>query len=187
MATKIYLLSEDRLKTDLNLNNNTDVGYIATAILNAQEIGLRSILGECLYNAILSMVSDGSITGDTCTHYKYLLDNYIIPYLEYETTVYLLPNIEVKLDSIGSVRNNDEHTEHLSQKDFDLLVSHYQDICDSYRHFLQLYLRANGDLFPELTDCSCGAIKPNLDSSESSPVFLGGFRGRILRHDDCCR
>lgn len=182
----VLLLSEGRLKTDLNLNNNTDVGYIAPAILNAQEIGLRSILGECLYNAILSMVADGSITSSTCTYYKALLDDYIIPYLEYKAIVNLLPKITVKLDNAGAVMNTDEHRNHLSQKDFDLLVSHYQDLSDSYRHFLQLYLKRNSELFPELEDCNCGAIPPNLDSSNSSPLWLGGIRGFIIPQGDCC-
>ena len=185
MSGNVLLISEKAVKQITNCNDNVFAEYIGTAISTAQDIGLQGVIGSCLYERICDMVSDGSITDSGNTAYKYLLDNQIRYYLAWKVIADIIPVVAVKINNGGAVLNTDEHRNHLSQKDFDLLVSHYQDICDSYRLMLQNYLKAYGDLFPELADCGCGGIKPNLDSSNSSSVWLGGFRGRIYTGNDC--
>lgn len=180
----IFLISEDRIKTITNINDNVYDEYLAPAIANAQAISLQSILGSCLYEHILSLVSDGSITAETNTAYKYLLDNQIRYYLAWKVVADIIPVVTVKIDNAGAVRNTDEHREHLTTSQLDLLVSHYQDIADSYQRMLQDYLKVNKDLYPELGQCGCSGIKPNLQSSNSSQIWLGGVRSRIYK-DGC--
>lgn len=182
----IFLISENRVKAITNVNDNLFNEYLAPAIANAQAIDLQGILGSCLYERLLSMVADGSITDTGNTAYKYVLDNQIRYFLAWEVVASVIPIVAVKIDNAGAVQNGDEKRQHLSQKDFDLLVSHYQDIADSYRHQLQQYLKAHSDLFHELDDCGCGGIEANLDSSNSSPIWLGGYRGRIIHDENCC-
>jgi hypothetical protein len=74
---KVLLLSEQRLKEDSLVNNNVDSMYIFPAIQTAQEIGLQPILGTKLYNKLLAVVENG---GED--KYFFLIDNYVIPYLE---------------------------------------------------------------------------------------------------------
>ena len=176
----VLLISEDRVKTITNLNDNLYNEYLLPAITNSQVIDLQGILGSCLYSKILSLVSDGTITADTNTQYKYLLDNNIRYFLAWQVAAEIIPICTINIDNAGAVRNTDEHREHLSTEQFDIIVSHYQHIADSYRRMLQDFLKENAELYPELEQCSCSGIKPNLESSNSSRIWLGGYRGRIM-------
>lgn len=173
---KIFLISERRIKDDTNLNDAVFAEWIAPAISTAQDIDLQGVIGSCLYDRLLGMVSDGSISDSGNTAYKYLLDNHITSFLEWDVVARIVPIVGTKLDNLGAIISNDEHVANLDYRDKDLLLRHYQEIRDSYRLLLQNYLRNNMDLFPELAECACYGIKPNLDSSNSSNIFTGGRR-----------
>ena len=67
------LISEGKLKAFTDINNNLDTDLIKSAIREAQIIELTRILGEKLYDKIVSDVNAGTISGV----YKSLLDDYI--------------------------------------------------------------------------------------------------------------
>ena len=102
----VLLISEDRVKTISNLNDNIYNEYLLPAITNAQVIDLQSVLGSCLYSKILSLVSDGTITGTTNSQYKYLLDNNIRYFLAWKVAADIIPIVTIKIDNAGAVRNS---------------------------------------------------------------------------------
>lgn len=178
--TNILLISEDFVKTNSSLDSNVWGKTLLPAIRQAQDIGLQSIIGSCLYKRLMNLVSEGLIVDEEYAVYKALLDDYIQPYLLYQVIVEEIPVISVKLANIGTVLSNDEYVSNLSNKERDLLMHHYQNLADNYCKHLQNYLKANRKLYPEL-ECGCecdGNIKPNLESSASSDIFLGGYRSR---------
>lgn len=170
----VLLISEDYVKTNSGLDDNIYGKFLMPAIKEAQEIGLQSIIGGSLYDAILARVEDNSIQTDL--DYKYLLDKYIQPYLLYKTIVDLLPLIGTKIANIGTVVTNDEHVVNLAKNERDNLQTYYQYRADFYCRRLQEYLCDNSNLYPELSDCDCAKIKANLMSSATCPIWLGGMR-----------
>lgn len=172
--TTILLISEDYVKTNSGLDDNVYGKFLMPAIKEAQEIGLQSIIGGNLYDAVLARVEDGSIQDDF--DYKYLLDKHIQPYLLYKTIVDLLPIIGTKIANIGTVVANDEHVVNLPKNDRDNLQTYYQYRADFYCRRMQEYLCKNRMLYPELNDCDCDRIKANLTSAASCPIWLGGMR-----------
>lgn len=174
--TKILLISEDFLKTNSSLNANTFGSYILPSIREAQDINLQSIVGKTLYETLLDMVGSGSITADTNVAYKALLDDFIQPYLLYQVQANLIPLINIKMGNIGSVVNNDEHIQTLSQGNVDLVQHYFQEKADFYCRRLQESLLNNPDAY-ELDACSCDAIRANLQSAASTGLWLGGLRG----------
>lgn len=172
--TTILLISEDYVKTNSGLDDNVYGKFLMPAIKEAQEIGLQSIIGGNLYDAVLARVEDGSIQDDF--DYKYLLDKHIQPYLLYKTIVDLLPIIGTKIANIGTVVANDEHVVNLPKNDRDNLQTYYQYRADFYCRRMQEYLCKNSMLYPELNDCDCDRIKANLTSAASCPIWLGGMR-----------
>lgn len=172
--TTILLISEDYVKTNSGLDDNVYGKFLMPAIKEAQEIGLQSIIGGNLYDAVLARVEDGSIQDDF--DYKYLLDKHIQPYLLYKTIVDLLPIIGTKIANIGTVVANDEHVVNLPKNDRDNLQTYYQYRADFYCRRMQEYLYKNSMLYPELNDCDCDRIKANLTSAASCPIWLGGMR-----------
>lgn len=184
MINNILLISEEKIKSETGLNDNVYGKSLLPAIREAQQIGLCPIIGEALYDSLCTMVDNGSITADTNSNYKYLLDNYIAYYLLYKVISDLIPIVGVKIANIGVVISNDEHIANLSEDERNRVDTYYLYRSDFYAKRLQEYLKANIDLFPELKDnCNCdGKIKPNLESAASLSLWVGGLRGyRIIR------
>lgn len=175
--TDILLISEDTIKTYSNLNENVYGKSLAPAIVVTQDIDLQRFLGSCLYKKILELVETDEIVKPLNSYYKYLLDNYITDYLIYQTIANLIPEISVKVSNLGTIISNDEHTSNLSNAERNLVISHYQNIADSYCRYMQIYLKENSSKFPEL---NCSGSKPILDSSAETSLFLGGIRSKKL-------
>ena len=186
MNSNVLLIAEDTLKTYSNLNKNTFGDWILPAILEAQEMGLMPIIGECLYNKICELVADGSINDVLFTAYKDLLDDKIQPYLIYKTLSNIIPILNAKMANLGVVVTNDEHVVNLTQSESDLLKSYYSERCDFYTKRLQDFIKSNQSAFPEIS-CGCGKMQPNLESSENSVgVWLGGSRGKKIGNSNNC-
>lgn len=179
--TKVLLISEDFIKTNSTLNDNAFGKYILPAIKEAQDIGLQSVLGECLYKKLLDLVQTGEIQLEDNIAYKDLLDNYVRDYLLYLVLSNSVLNLNVKLANIGTVLTNDERIVNLTQGETDLLDSNYSHKADFYKKRLQSFLLNNYEAFPELEECACNCcytIKPNLKTSADSTIWLGGNQGK---------
>lgn len=180
----ILLISEDYLKTNSNLNDNAFGKWILPAIREAQEMSLMPIIGECLYNKVCELVSNGLIDNDLYAAYKDLLDDRIQPFLLYQTLTNIVPIINGKMANIGTVATNDEHIITLSQGELDLTQNYYRERADFYAKRLQDWVKNNREAFPEL-ECVCSA-KPNLERANNSVgIFLGGTRGKRVATSTC--
>lgn len=181
----VLLISEDTIKTQSGLNDNIWGKSLLPAIREAQEIGLQSIIGSCLYQRLCSMVEDGSIRDTENLPYKTLLDEYISYYLIYRTIADLIPVIGTKLGNIGVVISNDEHMVNLTEDERSRVDTYYEYRSDFYCKRLQEYLLNNKELYSELDECSCENMKANLDSAASTGLWLGGFRARKINDNKC--
>lgn len=176
----VLLIGSDQIKTYTSLNDNVFDKNVFPAIRTSQDIELQQVIGSCLYDAICSMVSDGSISEESHVNYKNLLDKYIQPFLTYVVLSHLVMEVSTKMTNFGTVVSNDEHIENVGIQERDMVRKQWEYYSDAYKRNMQCYLKANRDLFPEL-DCGCGccdSIRPNLDSNASSQLFLGGKRGK---------
>lgn len=183
----VLLISEDTIKTHSGLNDNIFGKSLLPAIREAQEIGLQSIIGTCLYERLCSMVEYGSIMDSENIQYKTLLDNEIQYYLLYKVISDLIPIIGVKLGNLGVMVSNDEHIQNLSEDERSRVDTYYAYRADFYCKRLQEFLLDNKELFVELDDCQCSKIKANLDSAASTGLWLGGLRSRrIITDTNCC-
>lgn len=170
---KILLVSEDYVKTNSALNDNTFGKYLLPAIYEAQNIGLRRIIGDCLLDTIVGMVADGSIRNDENATYKQFLDEYIQDYLLYETQYQLIPYLNVKLSNIGSVVSNDEHIQTLSKSDIELIRNEYRAKADWFAGRIRNFLKCCHESL-NMDACTCS----KLVDVASTNIFLGGKRGK---------
>lgn len=176
--TNVLLCSENYIKENSALNDNYFGKWLLPAIKNAQEMGLQTVLGECLYKKILNLVADKTIKDPENIAYKDLLDNYIREYLMYLVLKESVLISNVKLANMGTKLTEDERIVSLSQGEADLLQNNFEDKADFYCKRLQQFILNNIDAYPEISECQCNCqyvIKPNLTSSESSGIYLGGI------------
>lgn len=186
MRNRILLISEDTIRSYSNINDNLFSKWLLPAIRESQEMGLMPIIGECLYNRICDLVGNDLIGDDMYVQYKDLLDDYIEPYLIYQTLTNVTPLINGKMGNIGTVSTNDEHIINLSQGELDLVQNYYRERADFYQIRLQNWVKANASAFPEL-ECSCENMQPNLDRANNSVgLWLGGVRGKRMAQKCSC-
>jgi len=177
MINNVLMVSEDFIKTNSNLSDNVWGKYLLPAIREAQHIQLQSIIGTPLYETILNKIKDGNLADQ----YKELVDDYCQWYLLYEVLSDVIDILDVKMVNLGTVRTRDEYVDNISDAERVRLKSNYKFKADWYCKRLQEYLLDHLDLFPEIDDCTCERIKSNLHSAASTGIFLGGFRGKMVR------
>lgn len=177
--TNTLLISEKYVKTQSNIQDNVWGDFLTPAIREAQDIELQPIIGRPLYKKILKEVEEKDVE----ERFKTLIEDWIQPYLLYQTIVSLIPIIGTKLGNIGTVISNDEHVQNISSSERENLEYRYRYLADHYKSELQKYLLANKDLYPELTSTCLNNL--NLKSSNSLPLWTGGVRHGQRESTDC--
>ena len=175
-----YLISPQSVKDVTNISDNLSEKYILTAIREAQQTELTTVLGVHFISTLEHLIESGEIGNPEHANIKFVLDNYISYFLIYNVIEKLIPLVSVKLDNAGAVMSENEDVENLSFSDMLKLQDYYRQKSDFYKQRLQKYLRNNRSMFGDLLCCS------ELDSAYSSPIFLGGKRGKhIIRPCEC--
>lgn len=175
MTKEILLTSAATVRAMSNISDNISDKYLLPAIREAQEMGLRNIIGYVLLEKLKTLVAAGKME-DSGKYYE--LMNYIRYYLVYATIAKLPMKVGYKIANMGVVRTSDDNVESASASDIIRVSDHYQSIADSYAHQMQLYLCDQHKHFPELTETKYNQIRANLHSAASSGLYLGGPRGK---------
>ena len=175
--TEILLTSEAYFKTVTPAYENLAGEYILTSLREAQEHGLRSVIGGCLLDTLKGIVAEGDeITGKTAE-----LMNLIQDYLVFSAMVNVLDMISYKVTNFGVAKSQDQNLQVASHDEIDKQQYYYQAKADAFCYDLQRFLLANRADFPTLCDCDCDRMQANLYSAATCGIFLGGARGKMGR------
>lgn len=179
---EILLSSEAFVKSVTSVSDNLSGKYILPSLREAQEIGLKSILGDSLLSKLKSLVKDGKIEDSVNVHYKDLIDRCQY-YLAYVTIVEVTNKTSFKIGNFGVTKSTDENLQVATQDEVAKMQYYYQTKADAYCYDLQNWLIDNRTNFPELSDNDCKKIQSNLYSAASCGIFLGGVRGKSKRRN----
>jgi len=177
---EILLSSEKFIKETTNVSENLSGKYLLPSLREAQEIGLKGILGDCLLARLKELVKDGGINQEDNVAYKDLLDRCQY-YLAYQTIVEVVERVSYKVVNFGVAKTTDENLQVATQDEIAKQKYFYQAKADNYCLDLQNFLLNNRTAYPELKACDCNRIQANLKSAASCGIFLGGARGRKIR------
>jgi len=175
--TEILLTSEEFVKSATNASDNINTKVMQTAIREAQEIELKSVVGTAMLNKLKTLVDSGDIELDENSAYKELL-NESQYFLAYTVLVKLCMITTFKIDNIGVSKTSDDNIESLGVEDTLLVQNFYQKKADYFQGILQDYILANRSNLPEIGESKCFEIKANLYSAASGGLWLGGVRGK---------
>lgn len=186
---EILLSSEAFVKSVTSASDNLSGKYILPSLREAQEIGLRGILGDALLSKLKEMVGCGCL----CGAYKTLVDHCQY-YLAYATIVEVTNKVSYKIGNFGVTKTQDENLQVASQDEIAKMQYYYQSKADACCLDLQNFLLEHREDYPELTECCCHKIESNLRSAATCGLFLGGARGKRLpgvpvghKKGGCCR
>lgn len=173
---EILLTSEAFVKSVTNVSDNLAGKYILPSIREAQEQGLKSILGDCLLSKVKHLFNTDSLVGI----YKELVDHCQY-YLAYAAIVEVTNKVSFKIGNFGVAKSTDENLQVVSYDEIVKMQYYYQTKVDAYCLELQQWLLQNRESIPELTECQCRRLSSNLHSAASCGIFLGGSRGKKRR------
>lgn len=177
----VLLISEDLIKSITNISDNISGDYLFPSIKLAQDIELQETIGTYLLQYIQELIANNNISNEENEKYKYLLDNYIQPYIAYQTLVYLAPTVSFKIANAGVLRTEDEKMFNVSFNETSKVADYYKHIANSYKYRLQRFLIANYNKYPQLLKYrSIADLRANLYSAASVGLSLGGARGKRI-------
>ena len=168
---RVLLISEKTLKENSVINNNVDGMYVLPAIEYAMDAGLQPIIGTKLYNRLMDMVEDGTIENND--DYKYLLDEYITPFLLNKVTAEIQIPLAFKLRNQGVVQQTGENTYVPSLKDMQYVIQNYENKANFYSNRLSDYLKANRKKYPEYCSVDSSADMPSDNGAYKTGLYLG--------------
>lgn len=177
---EILLSSEAFVKSVTSASDNLSGKYILPSLREAQEIGLKGILGDDLLSKLKSLIKAGTLDDESNAAYKTLVDHCQY-YLAYMTIVEVTNKISYKIGNFGVTKTQDENLQVATQDEIAKMQYYYQSKADSCCLALQNYLLEHKSAYPELTECCCHKIESNLRSAATCGIFLGGARGKIIR------
>lgn len=179
MAKIIPLLtSEDFVKRISPISDNLSSKYLLSALREAQEVHLKSILGSALLDNCKALVGTKELNAPENAHYAELIEHCRY-YLAYWAIAECTMTTSYKVANMGVVRTTDDNVQAPTFSEIALIKKQYENKADFYCKELQLWLKENHSLFPELSECECQRISANIHYSASCGVFLGGARGKI--------
>lgn len=176
---EILLSSEAFVKRVTSASDNLSGKYILPSLREAQEIGLRGILGDDLLAKLKALVKSETLESESGGVYKTLVDHCQY-YLAYMTIVEVTNKVSYKVGNFGVTKTQDENLQVASQDEIAKMQYYYQSKADACCLDLQNFLLEHRKDYPELTECACHKIESNLHSAASCGIFLGGSRGKRL-------
>ena len=174
---EILLSSENFIKSVTNISDNVSGKFILASLREAQEIGLKSILGDSLLEKLKTLVQGKSIDQQDNIMYKYLL-NKCQYYLAYMTIVEIVYKVSYKIGNAGVVKTADENLQVASFEEIVHQKEFYQSKADFHCMEIQNYILEHRSDFLEVDDCTCRKIHATLHSAATCGFFLGGARGK---------
>ena len=174
---EIILTSEKFVKSVTSVSDNIAGKYILPSLREAQEQGLKGILGDALLAKLKGLVANKEIDMESNAAYKILLDRCQY-YLAYAAIVEVTNKVSYKIGNFGVAKSSDENLQVASQDEIGKMQYYYQSKADAHCLDLQNFLLQNRSDYPELTENCCHNIESNLHSAASCGIFLGGARAK---------
>jgi hypothetical protein len=177
---EILLSSEKFIKEVTSVSDNLSGKYMLPSLREAQEIGLKGILGDKLLSKIKTLIKENTLETESDGVYKTLVDHCQY-YLAYKTLVEVTNKVSYKIGNFGVTKTQDENLQVATQDEIGKMQYYYQSKADACCLDLQDFLLEHREDYPELTECCCHKIESNLRSAATCGIFLGGARGKFIK------
>ena len=119
MATTLFITRKQLVQNTI-LDGNVDTDKFIHFIKIAQEIHIRNFLGTDLYNAIVTKINAGNLTGAYLT----LTTTYVQPMLIHYAMADYLPFAAYQIKNGGVFKHTSENAESVSKNEIDYLENY---------------------------------------------------------------
>jgi hypothetical protein len=190
MSFEVLFISEEKIKSFTDVNENVYVSDLIPGIIQAQDLDLQPLLGSKFYDGLKSRVIAGTETSDE----QDLLNKYIAPYLLNQALWRILPNIKWKLLNKSVLSPTSETGATISLEEFQYLRGEQGQVALFYGERLRNQLIQYANLYPEYQSPDMKGMVPDkgeiatsqfsMPSTNSKGAMVYGRRN-TLGCDDC--
>lgn len=166
MSTQVLLISEQKIKSFTDVNENVYVSDLIPGIIASQDLDLQPLLGSKFYDGLKARVLANTQTVDETL----LLDDFISPFLLNQSVWRILPNIKWKLMNKSVLSPSSETANSITLEEFVYLRNDQLNTAVFYRERLRNYLIQHRNLYPEYVDPDFKGIIPDA-TEQSSQTF----------------
>lgn len=171
---KVNLISKQNLVDCTNLSNGTDAAKINPVITAVQQLYLRPILGEKLYEAVLSQVYEEVVNATPmAADYQTLLEDYIVEFLIPKTMVDLVPMLSVTVGNGGVFVHSSENANEATTEELNRIIDIYESRAKIAEGLLMDYLDDNSELFAEYDTEEDWEVDPKTSTKPRGGWYLG--------------
>jgi hypothetical protein len=180
MSKNILLISVDILKERTDIHDNVDPKLIYPHIKYVQDAFIKPILGSALFNKLLTLINNNTISDGGNADYKLLLDEYLIDTIIWYVKSELQVDISYQTWNKGVVRKQGESTDMPSMSELIDLANRFKNKGEHYGTGMKLFLidqSSRLQKYPEYTNpgSTVDTITPE-QRNFTMPIHLG---------DDC--
>jgi hypothetical protein len=138
------IVTVNDLKNFSSIGENVDPELLYPHLLIAQQLYLQPVLGDALYNDIVSRFDNSQLTGDTQTLYE----QYIIPALAYSSWYSVSPFLNYRTQRAGINTTSSDVLTPVTPEELNIYLSKVENFKQFYLDRLEKYLVTNATLFP---------------------------------------
>lgn len=189
---EVLLTSEKFVKSVTNISDNISSKFLLPAIREAQEMGLREIIGQILLDKCKWCVANNAFRGAFNNDYNESYEQneggnaqyrallaIVQYYLAYKSISEIAYKVSYKIANVGVVKTSDDNVQNASLAEVSNTKEYYATKADVYANDIQNYLLEHHAEFPELGEHQLFKIRHNLHSAATCGIWLGGARGKV--------
>lgn len=149
MKTNVLLISPEKLRGVTTMSENLDDCYIQPCIIDAQLVGLQSVIGTPLYDKLCRLVEGNTLNEPKNSIYKEFVDVYVECYLVYQTQVEMVVQSMSRQHNAGNVSYIDTSYQHTPTTDVKYLKDYYSNKASFFAERMLDFLHQHSDMIPE--------------------------------------
>lgn len=153
ITQKVLLIGEKAIKELSLIQLNVDSKVLRVTTLDTQFLSLRPLLGNTLFDQVLTAVAASQASPPTPipTPVLTLITEYIQPFLCHAVVRDIIINLQYKITNKGLMQYNDTQAVQISAQDLEYARNHHDNNATGYKKVLIQYINQN---FPNGDACS---------------------------------
>ena len=162
-----YLITPEELKSSGSVNQNLEDIYIEEAIRESQDVYLREIIGDNLYDTLQNH------TPQTPPDiYDEIINDYVKYFLKYKTLSIVCFIVNFKIRNAGVITQYSQDITPTTMEDTKSVMNYFNGQADFYANRLTKFLIQNSKSIPEYR-CSCSEITSPNEKHPVCSIYLG--------------
>lgn len=155
------------------VDENADYDLVRPVIWDAQELYIKDIIGQPLYEVIRDEIisNNGTLTTNRLVT---LNDDYIAPCLLNYVLMDVQTNLLYKMRNRSLSTDRSEFSDPVDFKSYQHIKDNFKIKAEQYAERIQRYLVANSSTFPEYTTYSSSDQVRAQNQRPSTSVYIGG-------------